>query len=302
LKSFFEQMYFLPKWYHIPLMGVMLPLSFIYGTGMYLRRKFTLQKSYGIPIVSIGNLIVGGAGKTPFAIEVASKFENVCIISRGYGRKSSGLVEVSYKGEILANVKRSGDEPMLMALSLPNASVIVSEERNMAIRFAKKRGASLIILDDGFNRVNIEKFDILLEPKNIANYFPFPSGPFREFYFTKKYANLIAKEEKTFMRKVYIENSTQRMVLVTAISNPQRLDRFLPEGVIDKVYYDDHAYFDEKSLKELLDKYEATSILCTSKDSVKMKNFTIPISEMKLKLIIDNDIMVQIEDYIKQGT
>ena len=104
------------------------------------------------------------------------------------------------------------------------------------------------------------------------------------------------------MRKVYIENSTQRMVLVTAISNPQRLDRFLPEGVIDKVYYDDHAYFDEKSLKELLDKYEATSILCTSKDSVKMKNFTIPISEMKLKLIIDNDIMVQIEDYIKQGT
>ena len=257
------------------------------------------KKDFSIPIVSVGNLIVGGSGKTPFVISVASKFKNVAIISRGYGRKSQGLVEVSQNGEVLVDVQQSGDEPMLMATSLPQASVIVSEDRHKAIEFAKEQGAKLIILDDGFNRVDIKKFEILLEPQDIKNYLPFPAGAFREFYFNRKYADIIAKEDDDFKRVVSFEDLRERMVLVTAISNPVRLDKYLPEGVVEKVYLDDHAYFNEQILKTILEEHTASSVLCTSKDKVKMEGFKLPVSEMKLKLEIKDEVFMKIEDYIQ---
>ncbi len=299
VKHFFEQMFFSPRWYHYPLILILLPLSLIYGILMSLRRLLVTKKDFGIPIVSVGNLIVGGSGKTPFVITLASRFENVTIISRGYGRKSKGLVEVSRNGEVLVDVEQSGDEPMLMAISLPRASVIVSEERHKAIELAKEQGAELIILDDGFNRVEIEKFEILLEPQTIKNYLPFPAGAFREFYFNRKYADMIAKEGNGFKRVVSFEDLEERMVLVTAISNPERLDRYLPEGVVEKVYLEDHAYFDEQSLKNIVDEHKTSSLLCTSKDRVKMKDFKLPISEMKLKLEIKDEIFIQIKEYVE---
>jgi len=256
------------------------------------------KKDFGIPMISVGNLIVGGSGKTPFVIALASRFKNVAIISRGYGRKSQGLVEVSQNGEILVDVTQSGDEPMLMASSLSQASVIVSEDRHKAIALAKEKGAKLIILDDGFNRVEIKKFEILLEPQDIKNYLPFPSGAFREFYFNRKYADVIIKEDDDFKRVVSFEDLRERMVLVTAISNPVRLDKYLPEGVVEKVYLEDHAYFDEQRLKTILEEQNASSLLCTSKDKVKMEGFKLAISEMKLKLEIKDEIFTKIDKYI----
>jgi tetraacyldisaccharide 4'-kinase len=187
---------------------------------------------------------------------------------------------------------------MLMAKSLPNASVIVCEDRVMAIEVAMREGAKIIILDDGFNRVEIEKYEILLEPYCMPNILPFPAGGLREFYVTRHYANIIAKEEQNFKRQVEIVNPTERMVLITAISNPKRLEAFLPEGIVNKVYYDDHAYFDEKELKELVQTHNATSLLCTSKDKVKLEEFKLPISEMKLKLQINQEIFTQVDTYI----
>jgi len=299
LTAFFEQMFFAPKWYHYLLIIVLLPVSLIYGILMSLRRVLVVKKDFGIPIISVGNLIVGGSGKTPFVIALASRFANVAIVSRGYGRKSQGLIVVSRNGEVLVNVEQSGDEPMLMATSLPQASVIVSKDRHKAITLAKEKGAKLIILDDGFSRVDIKKFEILLEPQNIKNYLPFPSGAFREFYFNRKYANIIVKEDYDFKRIVSFEDLRERMVLVTAISNPGRLDKYLPDGVIEKVYLEDHAYFDEERLKRILEAQNADSLLCTSKDKVKMEGFKFAISEMKLKLEIKDEIFMKIEDYIQ---
>ena len=299
MRLFFEEMFFAPKWYHYPLILLLLPLSIIYGVIMSVRRMVTSQKNFGIPIISVGNLIVGGSGKTPFVIALATRFEDVVIISRGYGRKSKGLVEVSSEGKILVDVTQSGDEPMLMAQSLPHASVIVSEDREVAIALAKEKGAKCIILDDGFNRVEIEKFEIVLEPEQIKNYLPFPAGAFREFWFNKKYADIVAKEGESFERQVHFENLTSKMLLVTAISNPIRLDSYLPEGVVQKVYLEDHAYFEEEKLKILLSKYEAQSLLVTEKDRVKMQGFKLPISEMKLKLEIKETIYTQVNEYIK---
>jgi tetraacyldisaccharide 4'-kinase len=299
MTDFFEKMMFSPTWYHYFIIVLLLPLSVIYGIIMFVRRLVSQKKDFGIPIVSVGNLIVGGSGKTPFVIALASRYKEVTVISRGYGRLSKGLIEVSKKGEILTTVEQSGDEPMLMAQSLPEASVIVSEDRHKAIELAKKQGAELIILDDGFNRVEIKKFEILLEPEVIKNYLPFPAGAFREFWFSKKYADIVAKEGESFVRKVSFENLTSKMLLVTAISNPDRLDMYLPQGVVQKVYLEDHAYFEEEKLKKQMQLCAATSLLVTEKDVVKMKDFKLAISEMKLKLEIQDEIFIKIEDYIE---
>ncbi|HHS93670.1 MAG TPA: tetraacyldisaccharide 4'-kinase, partial [Campylobacterales bacterium] len=95
LHAFFERLFFRPTlldWVFILLLA---PLSFLYGLLMLLRRLFTFKKSYEVPIVSIGNLTVGGSGKTPFVISLAQNYSKVAIISRGYGRQSKGFVEVS---------------------------------------------------------------------------------------------------------------------------------------------------------------------------------------------------------------
>ncbi len=299
MTDFFEKMMFSPQWYHYFIIVLLFPLSIVYGTIMFVRRLITQKKDFGIPIVSVGNLIVGGSGKTPFVIALASRYKDVTIISRGYGRQSKGLIEVSKKGKILTKVEQSGDEPMLMAVSLPHASIIVSEDRHKAIALAKEQGAKLIILDDGFNRVEIEKFEIVLEPEIIKNYLPFPAGAFREFYFSNRYADIVAKEGQDFVRKVSFENLSPKMLLVTAISNPDRLDRYLPQGVVHKIYLEDHAYFEEEPLKEFMQECGAESLLVTEKDVVKMKDFKLAIAEMKLKLKIQDEIFIKIEDYIE---
>ena len=299
MRIFFEAMFFHPKWYHYVVMILLFPLSLLYGIVMFLRRVLTAKKHFSIPIISVGNLQVGGSGKTPFVIALASRYEDVTIISRGYGRQSTGLVEVSYKGKVVVNVKESGDEPMLMAQSLPHASVMVSENRTIAIELAMREGAKLIILDDGFNRVEIEKFEILLEPECQPNTLPFPAGPLREFAFTKRYADSIVKENETFKRVVSYENLRSKMLLVTAISNPKRLDAYLPEGVVEKVYLEDHAYFDEAVLQEKMLACGADSLLVTQKDAVKMQTFKLPLSVMKLELEIDDALWMEVDRYIK---
>jgi len=296
--SFFERLFFKPRFFDWGIIFLLSPLSFFYGTIMLFRRLLVVKKKYTIPIISIGNLTVGGSGKTPFVIALASRYDNVFIISRGYGRKSKGLVEVSSKGKILVDVYTSGDEPMLMATSLFDASVIVSEKRELAIDLAIKKGAKVIILDDGFNRVNIKKFEILLFPERIKNYMTFPAGAFREFYFSKEFADLSLYENRDFKRVVAIKNKTLKMLLVTAISNPERLEPFLPQNIVGKYLLDDHAYFDESLLKEKMDVLGATSLLVTQKDEVKMQGFQLSLSVMQLELQIKNEILEKIDNYV----
>jgi tetraacyldisaccharide 4'-kinase len=297
--SLFERLFFKPILLDWVLILLLSPLSLLYAFLMLFRRILVSKKSYSIPIVSIGNLTVGGSGKTPFVISIADKYENAVVISRGYGRKSKGLVEVSSKGKILADVFESGDEAMLMATSLKKASVIVSENRNIAIDKAINEGAEVIFLDDGFNRVNIKKYEILLFPSTIKNYFTFPSGPFREFFFMQKFADLSLYEEREFKRVVNVVNVDEKMLLVTAISNPERLEKYLPKGIVGRVYLEDHAYFDENELRKKMLEVSATSLLVTQKDEVKMQGFKLPLSVMKLELEIKNDILEKINRYIE---
>jgi tetraacyldisaccharide 4'-kinase len=88
------------------------------------------------------------------------------------------------------------------------------------------------------------------------------------------------------------------MVLVTAIANPKRLDTYLPEGVVKKITLDDHAYFDKAVLEDYFKTYEAESLLVTEKDAVKMQDFKLPLSIMKLKLVIEDELFLSIDKYV----
>ena len=300
--KFFEKLFFNPKGLDWIFILALLPLSLTYGTVVFLKNSFSKPKDYGIKIISIGNITVGGSGKTPFAISLINYLNDkralkICYISRGYGRASSGLVEVKRDNKILCNAKESGDEAMLVAKEC-KSDVIVSEDRAKAITLAKERGSNLIILDDAFSKKSIKKFDILLEPKEIKNYFPLPAGAFREFYFAKSRANLILKEDIDFKREVECIECKDRLLLVTAISNPARLDRYLPPNIVGKFYLKDHAYFKKDKILAKMREYNANRLLVTQKDYVKLENFKLPIALLKLKLQIKNEHLKKIEDYI----
>lgn len=295
---FIDSYFYRPSWIQKLLSFVLLPISILYAISATLRRKCARYYDFGVPIVSVGNLIVGGSGKTPFIIEVARFYPHSAVISRGYKRQSKGLVVVSHNGEILCSQPQAGDEAYLLAKSLPNASVIVSKNRKEAIQKAKELGARCVFLDDGF-RFHFKKLNIVLRPK-LQPYFPFllPSGMYREMPYLYKYADVLVREGEDYTREVFVQNPTPRMLLLTAIANPSRLDEFLP-SVVGKITLQDHSSFDAPTLQKYMLQYNATSLLVTSKDEVKLENMGFVLSVLRLRLHIAESITDRIDSYIR---
>lgn len=182
-----------PAW--LALGVILAPLSLLYTLIVCLKKLFAKPQKFKIPIISVGNLTLGGSGKTPLVRALFKEFNGglkTCIILRGYGRKSRGLLEVALGGRILCDVRQSGDEAMEYALFLRGANVIVSEDRAAGILRAQTLGFELVILDDGFSKFNISKFDILLRPQS-APKLPFclPFAAYRYPPFFYKFADFI---------------------------------------------------------------------------------------------------------------
>jgi len=271
------------------------PLSIIYSIIVLSKRVFSKKIKPPIPVISIGNLTIGGSGKTPFLISLACDYKNIAIVLRGYGRESKGLHVISKETDI----KTSGDEAMLYTISLPNATVIVSEDRLKAIDYAYKLGLKAVFLDDGFSKSFIEKFDILIRPNPEPRFdFTLPSGAYREPKFLYKNADLIVVEDKDFKREVSIENPTKHMLLVTAISKPKRLDKYLPDDLAGKIHFIDHYMYTKDELKKLMKQYSATSILTTQKDMVKMKDFGLNLSILNLHVEINAELKNKVNEYL----
>ena len=274
---------------------LLLPISWLYCLLAYIRYLRSSPKSQGIPVVSVGNLTVGGTGKTPVVIELARHFDKPAIVLRGYGRKSKGMVVVKDKTTILCDVIRSGDEAMLYAESLPSATVIVSEIRERGIAEAKAMGCEVILLDDGYGKHSIEKLDLVIAVPT-PNPFCLPSGAYRERLWFGKKATILM-ERVAFQRSVSIKNPTEKMVLVTAIARPERLDPYLPEG-IEKIYFEDHHFFTQGELESIIKQYDATSLLVTSKDFVKMSMFKLNLSLLDLSVVLDETLISTVKEYV----
>jgi len=276
----------------------LLPITLIYCFLSFLKRVFETPKDFNIPIVSVGNLIVGGSGKTPITIELAKRYDDACIVLRGYKRKSKGLVIVSQKGDIKCDIKTSGDEAMLLAQSLPNATVIVSEDRKKAIIKAKELGCKVVFLDDGFSKFSIKKFDLLIKPDIKLLPFCLPSGAYRFSPSNYKKADMVLEENRDFKRVVEIENQTKNMILLTAISKPKRLLNYLPYQM-PTIFLPDHSEFSKEFIESLIKRYNPSSILTTSKDAVKLKSYNLNLSILKLNIDIDPKKIETIDKYIR---
>jgi tetraacyldisaccharide 4'-kinase len=274
---------------------LLLPLSWVYCLVVYLRFKNKKIEDFGINIIGIGNLNVGGSGKTPLTISLALKYDNCAIILRGYGRKSKGLVVVKDNHNILCDTEISGDEAMIYAHKVPNAIVIVSEDRKKAILKAKNMGARLIFLDDAYSKHDIKKLDFLIDVKSDTKRC-LPSGAFREKLWAEKEAHIL-KDGIDFKRIVELKDKCDKMSLVTAIARPKRLDVFLPK-VVSKNYFEDHHSFTKDELQTILTNDGSDSLLVTYKDFVKIESFGLPLSLLDLEVEVDKNIFKIIDNYI----
>lgn len=273
---------------------LLLPLSWLYCFTVYTLFKSKKALDYGVDIVSVGNLTVGGSGKTPLVTALALEYENVAVILRGYGRQSKGLVVVKDKENILCDVVMSGDEAMIYAHKLPNAIVIVSEDRKIAINKAKEMGAKLIFLDDAYSKHDIKKLDLVIEVKS-KNGSCLPSGPYRERVWDSKEC-VILQDGIDFKRGVELKGKCDKMSLVTAIARPSRLDEYLPE-VVNKNYFEDHHLFTKMELEEILKRDKADALLVTYKDFVKMQSFGLPLSLLDLEMQVEKRVFELIDNY-----
>jgi len=159
--------------------ALLAPLGFAYGaiTAARLRRR---GQHAGVPVLCIGNLTVGGAGKTPTALAVAlwlqAAGERPFFLTRGYGGKLAGPVQVALDRHQAADV---GDEPLLLARVAPT---IVARDRPAGAAAARALGASLVVMDDGFQNPSLAKdFSVVVVDarRGIGNAGVFPAGPLR---------------------------------------------------------------------------------------------------------------------------
>ncbi len=311
LKQFFikwvEQYLFFPTPFQRLVGLLFLPFTIIYCVITAYGRISKKAIEFGLPVISIGNLLIGGTGKTPVIIELAKRYKNSAVVLRGYGRESKGLYVISDGNTLLEkDILMSGDEAHLLANSLPESIIIVSENRTEGILKAKELGAELVFLDDGYRHHEIKKFDILLRPKDEpTNIFCLPSGGYRDTKMMYSFANTVLKEEKDFKREVSlylgeekVETLPKNCVLFTAISKANRLLEYLPNN-IPTIIYEDHHMFSQEDIDELYKKYPNCSIVTTEKDYVKLKQFELKdLYLMKLDIKIEEGSLEFMKKYI----
>ena len=275
------------------------PLSAIYGrvvgarNALYDRGLLRARKLQGA-VISIGNLSAGGSGKTPFVLLLGEllkargfKFD---VLSRGYGRKSRGVLLVDPSGL----PEEFGDEPLLIARKL-QVSVIVGEDRYEAGCFAESRfGPQLHVLDDGFqHRTLARDFDIVLVTPQEASDRLLPAGRLREPLNSLWRADAVVlasgASAESFpitgkliwrvRRGIAPQNVPPRPVVFCGIARPQQFTLQLRAANIEpaaEAFYRDHHAYSERDIRELLalkQKSEAGGFVTTEKDAVNLGSY-----------------------------
>jgi len=191
---------------------ILFPLFIIYLLIVIIRNylydiKFIKTTKLPCKIISVGNITVGGTGKTPTVITITKflqqKNKTVAVLSRGYGRNTTGTQLVTDGKKNLTNWKNVGDEPILMAKHLSDIPIVVDENRVRGAKYLIDNfNPEIIILDDGFQHRKIHRdVDIVLINSNISklNNRIFNFRVFREPWISLKRANLIFLTKSDFV-------------------------------------------------------------------------------------------------------
>jgi tetraacyldisaccharide 4'-kinase len=243
------------------------------------------------PVISVGNLSVGGSGKTPFVLLLGQLLRargiRFDVLSRGYGRRRRGVALVDARG----SPHDFGDEPLLIARRL-GVPVVVGENRFHAGQFAEtKFGPQLHLLDDGFqHRALARDFDIVLVTPEDANDHLLPAGRLREplSALSRADAVVLASGESPdsfplagklvwrVYRGISPSNVPARPVVFCGIARPQNFFLQLRlagvQPVAEAIYRDHHTYTEQdvRDLLQLRDKSEADGFIATEKDEINL--------------------------------
>jgi tetraacyldisaccharide 4'-kinase len=283
---------------------LLLPLALLYGLGVMLRnllyRAGVLRSvRFDLPVISVGNISVGGTGKSPhieYLIRLLEPYIEVAVLSRGYGRKTSGYRQVS----VIDTAQDAGDEPLQIKRKFPDVPVGVSESRALGVPELVRRNpdTKCVLLDDAFQHLAVTPgLNILLTEFNrpFTRDWLLPSGRLREWragyrradiiVVTKCPAELSAQQRRDMLveldpfprQKVYFSHyryktpydllrpDQQRaldlqtdVLLLSAIANTDYLLQYLAGQVrsVQTEEFEDHHFFSDIDLLELQRSFE----------------------------------------------
>ena len=285
---------------------LLIPLSLITWIYIILKKTFIQKVKFNIPVICVGNIFIGGTGKTPLSIHIARKLsengKNPAIVRKYYkSHKDEHKMIISYYNKLILNLNRS-----------------------KGIYEALEKGYDAVILDDGFQDYKIKKnLSIICFNSNqlIGNGYLFPSGPLRESLGSLRNADIliingdrsldfeqkILKIQKDL--KIYYSNykplniqefENKKLLVISGIGNPENFFKILKDNQMNiqkKMVYPDHYEFTKNEMLKIIEyaKKNDFQIVMTEKDYYKIKDFSLEnIKYLKVKLEIEKE-----EEFIK---
>ena len=291
------------------------PLSWIYGAGVSLRNRYydrVESRKLGVPVVSVGNLTLGGSGKTPFVEVVSRHFLSrkipVAVLSRGYGRDGNApFVLVSDGQSVLASARDGGDEPVELARKVDGLVVAVGADRYQAGHALIERlGPHVLVLDDGFQHRRLHRdLDIVCFDCGDPNLRLLPAGRLREPVASLSRAHAVVltgyregcrpptRFDKPVLRSITRVVGFSRLdraeklgadafrgepvALAVAVARPERVRESLDADIVLFETRRDHHPWNVSELEAIAAGASvkgARAILVTGKDAVKLKERT----------------------------
>ncbi len=295
---------------------ILFPFSILYGCITAIR-NFLFDKgilrsySFEVPVIAVGNLSVGGTGKTPqieYLIRLLAPNYKIATLSRGYKRKSEGFVlaDANSTAEIL------GDEPFQIHQKFPQITVAVDADRKNGIEklLSLKDKPEVILLDDAFQHRRVKAgFYILLSAFDdlFCDDFLLPTGNLREsrkgakradvIIITKCPKDLSEIAQQNIINKIGLEvpiyfsyidyddmvynpNETKKVVeiksidklVIAGIAKPEPFFNYLEVSKEDCLVYPDHHFFTEKDLQQIENRAKNKIVITTEKDFVRLSN------------------------------
>ena len=298
------------------------PLAALYGA-IAAQRLQRRGLNAGIPVLCVGNYHVGGAGKTPTVLALAKLLrelgETPVVLSRGYGGKLAGPVRVDPVRHAASDV---GDEPLMLAGALP---VVVSRKRADGVPLARAQGATVILMDDGFQSPAVVKDASLIvidSERGLGNGQVFPAGPLRAPLRPQlaRTDALIVVGNGTAAQSVAAEIAAQgkpvlsahlkpdqaqvaqlrgkRVLAFAGIGNPTRFFNTLRASGIDvagqRAFADHHAY-SQSQIESLIAEAgrDGLTLVTTEKDLARLRDWSQQIVAFPVTLEFDNAALLR---------
>ena len=295
---------------------ILIPFSLLYGAITALRnflydKNIKKSTSFDIPVIAVGNLSVGGTGKTPmveYLIRLLSDQYNLAVLSRGYKRKSKSF----YLANENTVIEEIGDEPFQYHSKFKQINVAVNADRveGVAKILDILPKTELVLLDDAFQHRKIKAgFYIMLTAYNdlFYNDLVLPAGNLRECKSGVKRANIVVvtkcpknlsdKEMEQIKNKINVENSNiffsyikyhhsvtntveeidlndlkDDFITVAGIAKPEYFYDYLKCPVERQITFPDHHFFTPQDLKDILEKANGRKIITTEKDYMRLQH------------------------------